>query len=176
MTWTLALASLAPTAQTAPRLPAAAPALSPALRFAGEGRLTWWGFAAYDARLWLAPGTTQGTLTTQPLALELAYLRAFRGKDIARVSLEQMRRAGPIDAATSERWTAELLRVIPDVAPGDRLLGVHLPERGASFYLNGKPTGEIADGEFSRRFFSIWLGPATSEPALRAELLGDTPS
>nr|WP_231402436.1 chalcone isomerase family protein [Caenimonas aquaedulcis] len=171
----LALASFAAAAEAAPRPPRAVEASAPALRIAGGGRLTWWGFAAYDARLWLAPEATQRTWTQHPLALELAYLRAFTGKDISRVSLEQMQRAGGIDAGIAQRWTDELLAAIPDVAPGDRLLGVHRPGRGASFYFNGKFAGEIADAEFSRRFFSIWLAPSTSEPGLRAALLGSTP-
>ncbi|MES2999274.1 MAG: chalcone isomerase family protein [Pseudomonadota bacterium] len=176
MTCALVLAGFAAAAnEPAPSLPAAAAAAAPALRFAGEGRLTWWGFAAYDARLWIAPAATQRTLTAHPLALELAYLRAFTGKDIARVSLEQMRRVADIDPATADRWTADLRAAISDVRPGDRLLGVHRPDRGASFYLNGKPAGEIADARFSRQFFSIWLGASTSEPGLRDALLGSTP-
>jgi hypothetical protein len=32
--------------------------------------------------------------------------------------------------------------------------------------------GVIRDAEFSRRFFNIWLGEKTSEPKLRAQLIG----
>jgi hypothetical protein len=159
----------------APVLPAAAAEGLAALRLAGEGRLTWWGFAAYDARLWLAPQATQRTFTAGPLALQLSYLRAFTSRDIARVSLEHMKYAGAIDPALEAKWTAQLRAVIPDIAPGDRLLGVHRPGRGAAFFHNGKPAGEIDDVEFSRRFFAIWLGAATSEPGLRAALFGATP-
>jgi hypothetical protein len=40
------------------------------------------------------------------------------------------------------------------------------------FFHNGNPRGEVRDAEFTRRFFGIWLGEATSEPALRDSLLG----
>ena len=146
-----------------------------AARLAGEGRLTWWGFAAYEARLWVAPGFIQRAFDRHPLALELTYLRKFKSEDIVRTSLEEMRRGGSIDDEQAQRWEAQLRAVIPDVSPGDRLAGIHRPDRGASFYFNGQPAGEIADAKFSRLFFAIWLGAATSQPGLRAALLGDTP-
>ena len=40
--------------------------------------------------------------------------------------------------------------------------------------MNGKAKGEIADAEFDRLFFGIWLSDATSEPALRQALLAQT--
>jgi len=146
----------------------------PQARFAGEGRLTWWGFAAYDARLWVAPGFSQRAFDRHALALELNYLRAFSADDIARTSLKEMRRAGDIDAGQAHRWEAELRALVPDVAPGDRITGVHRPGRGARFFFNGRPLGEIADARFSALFFAIWLGPASSQQPLRAALLGDT--
>jgi hypothetical protein len=63
--------------------------------------------------------------------------------------------------------------LFPDVAAGDTLTGVHLPERGARFFHNGRLLGEIRDPQFSRAFFAIWLDPRTREPSLRAALLGE---
>ena len=40
------------------------------------------------------------------------------------------------------------------------------------FLVNGRTAGEIADAEFARLFFAIWLGPATADRNLRAALLG----
>ena len=34
--------------------------------------------------------------------------------------------------------------------------------------------GKIADKAFTRRFFAIWLGPNTKDPALRNRLIGRT--
>jgi len=150
------------------------PAALPQAQAAGTARLAVWGFAVYDARLWVAPGFRQSAFDSHALALELTYLRAFTAADIARRSIEEMRRAGSFDAAQAQRWQAALAQLLPDVQPGDRLLGVHDPERGARFFHNGKPLGEIADARFSRLFFAIWLGPATSEPALRQALLAGT--
>jgi len=61
--------------------------------------------------------------------------------------------------------------LFPDVRDRDRLTGVQLPGQGARFFFNGTLRGELADAEFARLFFGIWLSPRTSEPALRAALL-----
>jgi hypothetical protein len=148
--------------------------LASGLRPAGAGRLTWFGFQAYDARLSVAPGFRQGAFERSAFALELAYLRSFKGADIARRSLEEMRRAGPIAAEDAQRWQAALQQLLPDVQAGDRILGVHQPGRGAVFSFNGTRVGEIADARFARLFFGIWLAPTTSEPALRDALLSGT--
>lgn len=146
-------------------------ALPQATRLIGKARLTVWGFQVYDARLWAPVGFAAGNYATQPLALELAYLRSFEAVDVAERSLQEMRRSTPIGEARAAQWTAEMLRVIPDVRKGDRILGVHRPGVGAAFWINGKAGGEIRDAEFAKLFFGIWLSPRTSEPRLREALL-----
>jgi hypothetical protein len=139
---------------------------------AGQGRLTFLGLSVYDARLWVGPAFDAAAFANHPFVLELAYLRGLEGAQIARRSVQEMRRSGPLPDEQASRWEAALRAVIPDVGAGDRIAGVHRPGRGAVFLVNGKPAGEIADPEFARRFFAIWLAPTTSEPALRAALLG----
>jgi hypothetical protein len=143
----------------------------PQSQLVGKGRLTVWGFQVYDARLWAPAGFAAGSFASQPLALELAYLRDFAAKDIAERSLKEMRRSQTITDAQAARWRAELLRVIPNVSSGDRILGLHRPGVGAAFWFNGKSSGEVRDAEFARLFFGIWLSPQTSEPKLRDALL-----
>lgn len=145
--------------------------LLPQHRFSGKSRLTVWGFEVYDASLWVTPGFKADKLTAQPFALELAYLRDFTNADIAKRSIVEMRRSATISDAQAEAWTADILRVIPNVKKGDRILGVYRPGTGATFLVNGKPAGEILDLELARLFFGIWLSPTTSEPKLRSALL-----
>ena len=68
-------------------------------------------------------------------------------------------------------WQQALQAALPDVKPGDRLLGLYQPGAGAVFKMSGREVGEVPDAEFSRLFFGIWLSPLTSEPTLRAALL-----
>ena len=137
----------------------------------GTGRLTVWGFQVYDARLWAQPDFRAASFERAPLALELSYLRAFKAEDVAERSIKEMRRSKPVSDAQAARWTADMLRVIPDVRIGDRVMGIHQPGVGAAFWVNGKNTGDIQDAEFARLFFGIWLSPNTSEPKLREALL-----
>ena len=143
----------------------------PQARLLGKARLSVWGFQVYDARLWAPAGFGASRYASTPLALELSYLRNFSAADIAERSIKEMRRSQPISEAEASRWTTEMLRVIPDVRTGDRILGVLRPGQGAAFWVNGKPNGEIRDAGFAKLFFGIWLSPKTSEPAMREALL-----
>jgi len=144
----------------------------PEARLQGQARLRFLGLSVYDARLWTASTLKPGDWTLAPLALELEYLRSLNGVQIAERSLAEMRKQAEISAADGERWLAAMKASFPDVRAGDRITGILLPGRGARFFVNGQPRGEIADTDFARLFFGIWLSPRTSEPALRAALLG----
>ena len=152
--------------------PPAAREVLPGARLAGQGRLTWWGLAVYEARLWVQPGFTAADFAVHPFALELRYLRELRGSAIAQRSIDEMRRAGEFSEQQAQQWRQALAGILPDMRPGDRIMGVHAPGQGASFLIHGKPAGMIADPLFASLFFAIWLGPATSQPGLRAALLG----
>ena len=137
----------------------------------GSARLRVWGFDVYDMRLKAGPSFDTARFADGPLALELNYLRNLKGADIAKQSLDEMRNLETIDPAQAEIWLAAMRNLFPDVKKGDRLAGIHQPGRGASFYLNDRLLGEVADPRFSRLFFGIWLSPKTSQPALRETLL-----
>lgn len=146
-------------------------AISPPLLHWGEGKLTWFGFAAYDASLW-APSEFEGRwFWRHPFVLELTYLRAFSSADIARRSIDEMRRAGPVSDEQAQRWEAALRSAIPDVAKGDRVAGVNRPGRGLAFAVNDRMGPALDDPELARMFFAIWLAPTTSDTRLRSALL-----
>lgn len=140
----------------------------------GGGRLRWFGFSVYDARLWVTPGFDTADFDESPFALEIVYTRAIEGRKIAERSLDEMDRVASLSATQRERWLAAMLKAFPDVKEGDRLTGVFRPNGPVRFYFNGELRGEVRDAEFAQRFFGIWLGPETSEPALRRALLGET--
>jgi len=143
----------------------------PGAMLAGQQRLRVWGFEVYDAQLWITPGFRASQYRWQPLALSLGYLRTLRGPAIAERSLAEMRRQGPISAAQEATWLDAMRATFVDVAAQDRLTGLHQPGQPARFWLNGQRLGQVADGEFSSRFFGIWLDPASSQPELRRALL-----
>ena len=147
----------------------------PGARLQGSGRLRFLGFRVYDAHLFMSAQAAAADWASAPLALEIEYARALDGAQIAERSLGEMRRQAEIDPARGERWLADMKRLFPSVKSGDRFTGVQRPGESARFFFNGGFQGEVRDVEFARLFFGIWLSPRTSEPALRAALLGGAP-
>lgn len=148
----------------------------PGAIFSGSARMRFLGFDVYDSALWVAPGFKAASYAQSALILELTYLRSLGGQAIAKRSISEMRRSGPISAEQEQRWLAAMQQSFPDVKSGDRITGVHNPVSGARFWFNGLARAPINDAEFSRLFFGIWLSPATSEPALRTALLANAPA
>lgn len=165
-----------PLAQPAPTAWPEVAAHLPKAVFCGSARLRFWGFAVYDAQLWVDPAFRANRLGAHPLALSLTYLRALRGRAIAERSITEMRRQGPLEDDQAAQWLAEMTRIFPDVAAGDRLTGLWQPGQGARFWFNAAARGAIADDVFASRFFGIWLSDATSEPDLRRALLANAPT
>ncbi len=153
--------------------PAASTPLAGA-RLVGQGTMRFLGFEVYRARLWAPPGFDADQYSAHPLALELTYQRNFTAEAIAKRSIEEMRRVGSFTPQQATRWQQALQAALPDVKPGDRLLGLYQPGAGAVFKMGGRVVGEVADAEFSRLFFGIWLSPQTSEPGLRQALIAAT--
>lgn len=145
----------------------------PLVRLQGQARFRFLGLHVYDIRLWTAAAALPAEdWARTPLALEIEYGRSLAGRSIAERSMQEMRRGGTVSLAQSEHWLMAMTRLFPDVQAGDRITGLHRPGRGAWFHVNGRERGEVADAEFASRFFGIWLAPSTSEPDLRAALLG----
>ncbi len=146
----------------------------PGAALRGSAVMRFLGLHIYDIRLW-SPAPLTGDAATQPLALELVYARKLDGEKIASRSIDEMRRIAPFSDAQADKWLAAMTRLFPDVQAGDRLTGVQRAGPSTRFYFNGQSRGEVADADFTRLFFGIWLSPRTSEPRLRELLLGGKP-
>jgi hypothetical protein len=159
-------------AQAQVQAPSARPELGalPGVQPRALSRFSVWGFDVYDARLWTAPGFELRQYAKHGFALELQYLRKLPGQAIAERSLEEMRRFASLPQEQAQAWLEALRRALPDVAPGDRITGIHLPGQGAEFWFNGRRIGQVPDAQFAALFFGIWLDGRTSEPQLRARL------
>ena len=136
------------------------------LQLQGQGRLTFWGFDVYDARLYVADQRGQ-----TGFALDLNYLRSLKGTDISRRTVEEMQRLG-VSEVDRNAWEKKLDVIFPDVVPGSSLSAIYVPGRGTVFLYNGKLRGEMVGDEFAKAFFSIWLDPKTTVPKLRTALIG----
>jgi len=148
----------------------------PQASWSGSAQLRVFGLAIYQAQLWVGAGFRARDYGQFPLALSLTYQRRVSAQAMAERSLDEMQRQSALSAAQQADWLAAMQALFVDVAANDRLTGVHLPEQGARFWLNGRRLGEVADPLFSRRFFGIWLDTTTSQPDLRVALLAAAPA
>ncbi len=170
----VAAAAEAPGAATAP--PAELLAELPGARAAGAGTLRFLGLEIYTARLWVTGNFNAAAYAQSAFALELTYHRALSGRLIAERSLQEMRRQGPWSTTQESNWLQAMVQSFPDVQNGDRIAGLHTPGAGARFWFNGQTRAAVRDADFSRVFFGIWLSETSSEPQLRASLLGQKPT
>ena len=175
MSLSAALSAPRASAQAKPLPPAEVQAELPGASLQGQGRLRFFGLHVYDIRLWTALPLGGEAALRANAALEIEYARHLKGPLIAERSLTEMQRVGEVDAGDGQRWLAAMTQLFPDVQAGDRITGVHRPGVGVRFHVNGNLAGEVRDADFARLFFAIWLSPRTSEPQLRAALLGSTP-
>ena len=154
-----------------PKSPVCLNVFSTAWQAKGTGTLRFLGYKVYDATLWsTSPSTPFGF--TRMFALDIRYNTSVKAADIVNTSLIEMVRISGATSLQVEAWSDYMKRLFPDVNSGDRLVGVHLPESGARFFLNDKLIGESTDVAFSEAFFKIWLDPKTRRPDLRSSLLG----
>lgn len=160
---------------TGPKVPAELAPFTPAgatWKPRGTGPLRVFLFRVYDATLWAVNDTPNLLPGNAPYALDILYNTGVKSDDIVNTTIIEMARLRNVsNQATLNAWTAACKRAFPDVASGDRLLGVHVPRIGARFFHNGKLTAEVNDVAFSEAFFAIWLDEQTKRPELRRALL-----
>jgi hypothetical protein len=141
----------------------------PAAEKVGEGRMVYMVFDVYDATLYAPQGSWN---SSKPYALQLSYLRNLNGKEIADVSVEEIRNQGFTNEAKLADWRTQMRNIFPDVKNGVSLTGVRTKAGTTIFYKDNVEIGRIKDPQFSKAFFGIWLNEKTSEPDLRRKLLG----
>lgn len=141
----------------------------------GQGKYTYWGFDVYNASLWASEATIlPEQWANHRIALELQYLREFNGPDIAKRSIDEMHAQNALPKSVAGIWLKTLEGIFPNVAKGQSLTGIYIPNAGTQFLFDNTVIGEIKDIELSKRFFDIWLAPQTSAPDLRKKLFALT--
>lgn len=140
----------------------------PHAKVASSARYSVLIFDVYDATFYTVSGKPE---VKPPFALQLAYLRDFKGVDIADRSAEEMRDQQGVDEVTLADWHAQMKNIFPDVTEGDSITGIYQAKAECDFYKNKVFIGKVADDGFCHAFFDIWFGENTSAPKLRKKLL-----
>ena len=135
----------------------------------GQGFLTFFGLKLYKATL--VSETDYGDIFDSKFALQIQYLRKFKGEDIAKRSVKEMAKLGLVPEDVKLVWYDWMYENIPDVKKNDILTGVYIPKQGIELYFNGVQIASNKNTSLAESFFLIWLHNRTSEPKLKSKLL-----
>ncbi|WP_144111665.1 chalcone isomerase family protein [Paraburkholderia sp. BCC1886] len=143
----------------------------PSAKLVGEGEFSVLGFRLYRAQMWSERVPVDDGAR---FALHIVYTRSIKRERLVDTGVGEIKRLAPapIPEDTLARWRADMTQAFVDVAPGDQLSAIYLPDKGVRFYAGERMTGEFDDPAFARAFFGIWLDPSTRAPTLRKQLLG----
>lgn len=129
---------------------------------------------AYVGALYMEKGIpSSSVLGDTPRILELHYLHNISAEDF-RVSTKEMIKRNTSEAEfniISGRLTT-FNSFYRDVKPGDRYRAEYLPGKGTTLYFNGTPLGTVPGNDFSKAFFSIWIGKNPIDKKFRDRILG----
>jgi len=103
--------------------------------------------------------------------LKINYLRNVSTNQLVNRTEEEWRKRS-IDPTKIENWLFKLNSVLPNVRKGETLTLQVEDDLSSSFYNNADFLGNIAGGEFTEAFLSIWLAEDSSYPELQAQLIG----
>jgi hypothetical protein len=129
---------------------------------------------AYAGALYLQPSiNSDQALSGTPRILELYYFHKIAADDFRESTIEMIKKN--IDSAgfiRIQNQVDQFNTFYRDVIPGDRYRAEYTPAGGTTLYLNGRALGTIKGDEFSRAFFSIWIGKNPIDKKFRDRLLG----
>lgn len=137
----------------------------------GSATFSIWLWDIYTSKLITPSGKYIG-IDAHPFTIyEITYLRDIESAELVKRTIEQWQHLG-ISAHIYQPYIGQLKQSWPDINKGDKLTLV-VKNNQSAFYYNNKLTGIIDSKSFASLFLDIWLSKNTSQPDLRAQLLGD---
>lgn len=136
----------------------------------GEGEMSVMFWDLYKAELFGKTPSYQAGST--PIALKITYLRDINKEDLIEATLDQWIHIG-FENEAIPNWATQLEQIWPDIKEGSQLIIRVYPGGSSDFYDSKSKIGSVADPQFGKAFLAIWLSEKTSEPKLRAQLIGE---
>jgi len=126
----------------------------------------------YQSHLKTTSGTYPISFETDQLIFHIDYLADISREDLIMRTVEQWQHQN-VSKNTYNQYIETLQNMWPNIRKGDSLAILVKKER-SNFYFNERYIGSINDDAFGQLFIDIWLDKSTSQPNLRAQLLGET--
>ena len=136
----------------------------------GQATLSVLFWDIYKSTLLTTSGIYPINSNDEKILYKINYLKNISSNELIKHTKEQWQHLDvPIN--TYQPFITSLKSIWPDVTKGDTLsLLIH--NQQSSFYFNEHYIGSINSPEFGQLFIDIWLANNTSQPTLRAQLLG----
>jgi hypothetical protein len=140
----------------------------------GTGLLRWRLLKAYAAALYLEDcAAAADPLADVPKRLEIEYFWSISAERFGKAAEDILaRQHPPAELAPLRERLDRMARAYRDVERGDRYALSYAPGAGTTLAWNGEPLVTIPGADFARAYFGIWLGEASADDGLRAQLLG----
>ena len=126
----------------------------------------------YKSTLYSTSGKYPLSSKSESLIFHINYLADISNEDLIVRTVEQWQHLN-IDKNRYSQYVTALKKLWPNITDGDSL-SLLIQNNKSHFYFNGLYLGTIDDSHFGQLFIDIWLSKNTSQPTLRAELLGDS--
>lgn len=124
----------------------------------------------YKSKLMTTTGDYPIAINNEKLIFHIEYLADIKSSDLIERTIEQWKHIG-LKENEYQKYVNTLETIWPNIAEGDSLAMLMQKEESV-FYYNDEYLGTIEDANFGQIFIDIWLSKNTSQPTLRAELLG----
>lgn len=136
----------------------------------GSSKFTFLFWDIYHSTLYTKSGFYLPKKPPTELIFEIEYLKDISATELVERTIEQWQHLG-YSQDQYNQFIPKLKDIWPDIYAGDKL-ALLVVDNKSTFYFNNFKVGVIEQTEFSQLFLAIWLSDNTSEPELRAELLG----
>lgn len=124
----------------------------------------------YRAKLMTSSGQYPLKGTSNKLIFEINYFADISSEDLVKRTEEQWQHIG-LSKQQYQAYLPQLKQLWPNIQDGDTL-SLLIKEQQSHFYFNQRYIGTVTSPQFGQQFIDIWLSPRTSQPGLRAQLLG----
>ena len=166
----------APQASAAEKLPAVLQAGQHRLLLNGSGVRTKALLELYTAGLYLLKPTNNAAAVIdadEPMALRIKITSSFVSQSSLVESLEDgFKKSMGGDTREIRKEIDQFREYLQgEIAKGDVIDMVYLPEHGVVVNKNGKLMGAVAGAKFKRALFSIWLSEKPADSSLKQALL-----
>ncbi len=142
------------------------------LKFVGNAVYSVLFWDLYKSQLSTSSGQYSELSGHDDLIYKIEYLKDVSAVDLVEYTIEQWQHLA-INEQQYKDYLPQLTAIWPNIKAGDSLALV-VQNNSSAFYYNGELLGAMTGEHFATLFLDIWLSKNTSEPKLRAQLLGRT--